>query len=300
MQTSPNRWQIPTTAIIGTLSCFAFLIGCANPRSDKIRGEVVVLTLRTNTPEAHSVGSDAVGAIVGLTVDLVKGWVESESKKFERQYGQMDYRADFWSIKATNGEPMFTPNYAGFTFQRFTKEYPQGGTDGPAMRFICEFEQPKKSRLFLIKPVTFQLNQAKAKIVNGDGAVDLTLNVAVDAMWVDASQIGHQERIAFSTFEIKNYKLPKGNTPATAKTDFGQQRAGWFPGVPISPNAGGKFPWQTSTNANVTEYFDGCFKVSVLVTERDPSGVKEDLEKAAKFIGEQKEKIVGNAKKAVE
>jgi hypothetical protein len=150
--------------------------------------------------------------------------------------------------------------------------------------------------MFVVSPNKFVLRQAKAKVINWDGKIDVTVNIAVDAMWIDKNQTAHQERIAFSSFDISDYNLSTTNT----LTNFKGQKAGWFPGVPISAGADGKYPWEAGAGTNTRRFSDGCFKLSVLVTEKDASKAKENLEKAAKFIGDQKSSLVEKAKKATE
>lgn len=280
--------------VVVLTTCSFSMVGCVGHRhSNEIKGEVV-LTLNRNTDTKHAIASEAVGALVGLTVDLVKAQVEAEAKKLERQYGQVDYRSDFWSIQPTTNTAKLKQNYSGFTLKRLTKKFPK--MDFPAMEFDCSFQPSDSGRMFVVNPTKFVLRQAKAKVINWGGKINVTVNIAVDAMWIDKNQVAHQERIAFSSFDIADYNLSQTNTI----TNFKGQKAGWFPGVPISSGADGKYPWEAGAGVSTNLYSDGCFKLTVLVTEKDASKAKENLEKAAKFIGDQKSSLVDKAKKATD
>jgi len=272
------------------------LTGCvAHRNSNHITGEVVLQLHRSDT-RALALPSEAVGALVGVAVDLVKAQIEAEAKKLERQYGQVDYRSDFWALQAANGQGTLRQNYDGFTLYRLTKQF--STATNPAMEMVCSFEPSESKRMFIIKPVSFVLRQAKAKVINTAGKIDVTVNIAVDAMWIDAKRVAHQERIAFSSFDITDYDL----SDPQPLTDFKGQMAGWFPGVPLSAGPDGKYPWEAGAISRIEEgqFFDGCFKLTVLVTERDASKAKAHLEKAAKFLGDQKSSLVEKAKQATE
>ncbi len=245
---------------------------------------------------AHALPSEAVGALVGVAVDLVKAKIEGEARKLERQYGQVDYRSDFWSLQATNGQVTLRQNYDGFTLYRLTERF--STATNPAMELVCSFQPSDSKRMFIISPTSFVLRQAKAKVINTAGKIDVTVNIAVDAMWINEKRVAHQERIAFSSFDITDYDL---SNPQPL-TDFKGQKAGWFPGVPISAGPDGKYPWEAGANSRTREgqFKEGCFKLTVLVTEKDASKAKAHLEKAAKFLGDQKSSLVEKAKEATE
>jgi hypothetical protein len=269
------------------------LVGCvANRNSNHVNGDVV-LRLNPYPTGRHAVEAGAAGALAGIAVDLVKAQIEAEAQKLERQFGQVDYKSDFWSVQFTNGVPKLKQNYGGFTIQRLTKDYPT--TDTPAMQFDCFFLPSANGRVFIIEPICFVLRQARAKVVNRDNRVDVTINIAMDAMWIDKSQVAHQERIAISSFDILNYDLSKTNV----LTNFKGQSAGWFPGIPISAGLDGKYPWESGAAVGTNSYSDGCFKLTVLVTEKDSSKAKVNLEKTAKFIGDQKQTLVNQVKSEV-
>jgi hypothetical protein len=266
------------------------LVGCvANRNSNHVNGEVV-LQLNPYPQGRHAIEAEAAGALAGIAVDLVKAQIEAEAQKLERQFGQVDYKPDFWSVQFTNGVPKLKQNYEGFTLRRLTKDYPTAGN--PAMQFDCSFLPSVNGRVFIIEPTRFVLRQAKAKVVNSDNRVDVTINIAMDAMWIDKSQVAHQERIAISSFDILNYDLSKTNV----LTNFKGQSAGWFPGIPISAGLDGKYSWESGAAVGTNSYSDGCFKLTVLVTEKDSSKAKVNLEKTAKFIGDQKQTLVNQMK----
>lgn len=73
-----------------------------------------MLQLHRSDRRARGLPSEAAGALVGIAVDLVKTQIEAEAKKLERQYGQVDYRSDFWSLEAANGQVTPRQNYDGF------------------------------------------------------------------------------------------------------------------------------------------------------------------------------------------
>ncbi len=289
------RGNPPLAPLAFLTLCLSLLAGCAVHRnSDHPAGEVV-LTLNPNTERDRTVASGAIGALVDVAVDLVKGAIETEAAKLERQYGQVDYRSDFWSIVVTATNTVaFRPNYAGFTLRRLTKDYPR--LDNPAMQLDCAFELSDGGRMFLIRPTQFVLRQAKAKVINPDGRINIAVDIAVDAMWIDKTQTARQSRIASSTFDIADYDLSRTDL----RTDFKGQMAGWFPGVPVSAGPDGKYPWDPSAVTRTRRWSDGCFKLTVLVTERDASRAKEHLERTARYIGTQKSLLIEKAEQAIE
>lgn len=287
--------------------------GCAgHPRSDKLAGEVVVVELTKGTGRA-ALAPLVAGALAGAAVDALQSHLEAEAAKLERQFGASVYRSDFWTVKKSaidTAKYEVATTYNGFKIKRYTRKFPKpptpgGADDVPAMEFEAEFQPSDNGRLFLIQPKSFITREAKAKVVNDEGTINSTVSISVDAMWVDKNQVMRQERIATASFDVMNYALEdKDGEPAKwIEMELGgtDARVGWFPGVPVSTSIeGGKPLWETADWGARTDFKDGAFKLTVNVIEKDSSKSKEYIERAAKYVGEQREKLVEKAKGAVE
>lgn len=135
------------------------------------------------------------------------------------------------------------------------------------------------SRLFVIKPLLYEVRTSKAKLMRWEKMLTATVNIGLDATWIDDRQTVHQAPVAAAEFEIEDYDVK--NRPIYINELKGQI-AGWFGGVPVSTEPG--HPEELSGN--------GTFRLAVAVTERDPSRVKESIERAAKYLKDNKSQIV--------
>lgn len=188
--------------------------------------------------------------------------------------------------------------YAGFSIKRYTQDFPESANI-PAMEFTAAFRPSHNGRLFIIVPRKFLIREAKAKVINHLGAIDTTISVFVDAMWIDRYQLLRQERIASASFQVLNYSL--ADEPEELQTDALGSVVGWFPGVPVSVIPGSDTPLWDDDRFREHELFrDGAFKLTVVVTERDASKAKEYIERAATFLGEQRETVVKGAEGAAQ
>ena len=112
--------------------------------------------------------------------------------------------------------------------------------------------------------------------------------------WKTQGQEARITKLTATEFQFQGYDIsdPKEWTASGKEgkgTKLSQKTAGWLLGAPIS----------LLPNGNVVQPpsgYAGTFAVRVLVTEKDPSNAKEDLEKAAKLLEDNKTKIVELAK----
>lgn len=177
----------------------------------------------------------------------------------------------------------FTQNIFGMdvvrTTSRFSADPSRSPLEPPAMLLRLAFVPSADGSGFLIKPVLFQANSAKAKVSDQDASVDFRFNIAIDAMWVDSQQRSYDTRIAESAFSVSGYDL--NSRPVIS--DFGGQWAGWFPTVPVSVDEHGK------------RFGQGMIRVSVLVTEQDATKVGGQLLQISDFIRENRQTIIDSA-----
>jgi hypothetical protein len=177
--------------------------------------------------------------------------------------------------------------YHGFEVLRYTKEHPEGGP--PAFRLVCLIVPANRFRptdatakkadtnIFLIKPLLFQTASAKAKVAFLRPRMDTKIDIAIDATWIERDQTARQSRVINGQFDVTGYDL---NMTEILIDKLKSKTSGWFGGVPVSVDRDGK------------PTGNGTFKITVLVTESDQLESKQALEQVAKFVGDQKEKVV--------
>jgi hypothetical protein len=238
------------------------------------------------TMQAVSVPT-VVGLLAGFAVDTLKAELERETELYEAQFGATHYDAGFWK-KIQAGEAKGEPLFYGIEVVRQAAGY---GESRPAYRFICAIAPARDlrkhqgacdtdERLFALVPLYFQTNASRAKVFISGSRLDSTTNLAIDATWIDAQQSVHQERIAAGHFEFKGYDLKK-HEHVLVKNRI----AGWFGGFPVTYDEDGK-PRK-----------NGAFKVLAIVTEADQGQARKYFERVARYLGENREKIITAATK---
>ncbi|HYE19314.1 MAG TPA: hypothetical protein VEA69_12770, partial [Tepidisphaeraceae bacterium] len=280
-------------------------------------------TFGTATVRATSVAALAP-LIVGFAIDAVRGELEKEAGVHQAQYGRTMYHSGFWKKVDPSGS--WTPRWLGFEIERTTAATRKPGSPDFASRVVCAmipanhmkgstvvpaeagggragtagdrpasanadpgagagagaraaWEDQADGRLFVIKPLLFQAKTAKAKLMAWDHELTATVNVSLGATWVDEKQVAHQDTVATAAFDVSAYDMRA--SPAFINELKGQV-AGWFAGVPVSRAAAA--PHHPIGN--------GTFRLTVAVTETDPSMVKEAVERAAKYLKDNRDSLV--------
>lgn len=196
----------------------------------------------------------------------------------------------------------YRQNYFGIEIQRLV-----GGK--PALKAVIGLAPSSDQQFFAMAPLSFQTWRTKAKILsdrtityfapwNWPGKlmkthghhVNTTLSIEMDGYWKTQPQEAHITKLTATEFQFQGYDISdcKEWTASGREGDgtkLSQKTAGWLLGVPISILPNGNMV-QPATG------YAGTFAIRVLVTEKDPSNAKEDLEKAAKLLEDNKAKIV--------
>ncbi len=248
---------------------------------------------------------------IGYAIDLAKAELEKEASLYEAQYGASIHETGFWKsfrpinrmvrneqgrdeekIVGYEGEPRWlgfeiVRRTAGdenddnrpasrIAFAMISARYYKRHNDGPPKQ--GRIAVMSDERLFVIKPLWLEVNRTRAKVAQFEKSVDLATNIRMNAIWIDPAQGVHRDSIADAKFELSGVDLSDRTITINGLKN---KIAGWFAGVPVSFDAETKIPKG-----------DGTFELAVTVTETDPSKVREIIERAAKYLGGNKDKIV--------
>ena len=209
-----------------------------------------------------------VGAVVDFVFDFVASAIAAEAASYQRQWGGRLYGDGFWagSPERTNEGLKVKPNIVGFEVLRFAGDF--NTASNPAARFVFVFKQNiADPRLFKIRPLAVEVNATKARFAAD--TLNLKVDLAIDATWIDKSQTARTERIAQPSFELSGYPLT--TTPVWID-ELSDRTAGWFAGIPFSVSPDG------------TLIGNGVFAITVNVTETDPSSSREIIEQVGRLI----------------
>jgi len=176
------------------------------------------------------------------------------------------------------------PRYVGVEIVRSTKQFP--AESGGASRAILLF-LPSKSddRLFLVYPFFYGNRSAKASLGGSSQSLSATIALELAATWVGKDDRAVQATVAQAVFEVGGYDMtgPK----ARFWGDPAIESVGWFAAGPVGVSRA------ESDTA-------GVFRVSCSVTERDESDSRQWIERASKFIGEQRTLVVERAQEVID
>ncbi|MDX2170578.1 MAG: hypothetical protein SF182_26130 [Deltaproteobacteria bacterium] len=274
-----------------------------------------------------------------FAVDFVKKELEEEATRYSAQFQGQAFFDDFWVVAATDienehqtvtrtdskgrvstdlfawgsRETTYRQRYCGIEITRTTKAHPKAT---PAFRLILGLAPSKDQQFLLAAPLSAQTQAAKAKVLDDRWWTQVFLyGFALDAgdeveTHVDAEILANwrtqnpsasdamyrSEKLLALSFDVPRQNLDKGfervvgeNRP---KRRLPKRVGGWFGAVPRSFNELG------------VPVGEGTGTVRVLVTERDPSNAKQNLQKAATELANSKDKIVeqvsDGAKKALD
>lgn len=287
-----NSYDIKGQAVEVNMLTQAELIGYAKTHSEhKDVQEAWENRLKHDFPDLFPKSSTEVAPLIaapillGFVVDAVKSELEREATLYEAQFGETIHETGFWSGVSGN---IGVPRWLGFEIVRTTAGDKGNSKSAasrivfamiPANRFNRNQDLPSDERLFVIKPMWLEVNRSRAKVSQfGPGTLGLTVNVRMNATWIDKAQSVHQDTIADAKFDFSGVDLAAHTIYIDELKD---KIAGWFGGVPVSVD-----PVSGALKGN------GTFQLAISVTESDESQVREVIERAAKYLGDNKDKIV--------
>ncbi|QNT69568.1 hypothetical protein [Defluviicoccus vanus] len=231
-----------------------------------------------------AVAAAVVAAAVGLAVDYVHDQLKKEATLYEAQWEQRIARDDFWSAGQMK--------YVGFRVTRTV----EGKPGKPATTAVFAFHPSQDGQFFLVAPMVYRLERAKAKVLSDEWetvatpwvlltfpgkfariaghSIDAQVAVEMAAFWLGKDDDRRTESIAAFVLPIRGYNLDK-NRVLTPGDGLPASPVGWLAAVPRSRGADSPAP-------------AGNFTLKVLVTEKDTSNAQQLLVQAADKLQEQK------------
>jgi hypothetical protein len=216
--------------------------------------------------------------LAGYAIDVIKAELEREASLYEAQFGESVHKDGFWDEQGK-------PRLFGIEVVRRTSR-DASYNNQPASRIVfaimpagmSRWSEGSDDRLFLIKPILVDVNRSLAKVSQfGNKTLDLNGVVRIDATWISKDEIVRQGTVADGKFEFTGVNLATDTVYVDELTD---KIACWFAGVPASAKRSGE------------AFGTGKFQLTVSITEKDPSKVREIIERSAKFLGDKKAQIV--------
>ncbi|MDB5320942.1 MAG: hypothetical protein JWN40_2573 [Phycisphaerales bacterium] len=305
-----KKWQLP--AYLLSASLFFNATGCVN--SDRYFGhlgatensfdreeEAVDLKMLDETElqsEAAKLGIDSADAmrntqsialaaavipfIVDTAFKFVKSELDKEAQRYEQQFKASAFAADFW-----NGS---TANWKGFLLTRHTKndtKTREGTVSDPAFVMLCVMKPVEQGKFLLVRPLYVKTNRAKAKLIGSHLTTEIS--ITEENQWVDQDGVlqNRQTAVVSWTEAMKLGEEFKYNLPSNSAKDVGA-----LVGPPRSVDS----TTATSDAPNLSTK-GGLMKLTVLVTEKDPTNAKQIVESVAKFVEEKRPDVVAAVKK---
>ena len=252
--------------------------------------------------------------LAGAAVDFAANQLKEDATKYEAQFTGMTYNSDFWSAwpKGERPEADAVAPWAGFALLRYTDKMPAPETEvtneakgkarkptinEPAFHLVVAFVPAKDDpRFFTIRPLFFQTQSAKAKVVGSK--IGTTIDISMDATWIESGpgekQAARHETVSTASFAVGGHSLKKQTDSPEELGKTYQFRtfldtdspgdapyiAGWFVAPPESMPGNG-------VGAPATP-----IKLTVRVTERDESKAKAYVERAALALESNRARIV--------
>jgi len=257
----------------------------------------------TSTGGAESI---PVGKVVDAAVGFVAKKLEEEAKKYEAQFGKKIAEEGFYKrVKDPQTKIIsYFLNYYGFKVVRHTSK-----SEEPAFELVCGIYFSPGNRVFKLAPLRYCTRRAKAKVVSTSGwqnwyaklwgfvlntgdQLDTEIQITIEAISVDkynqvkTESVGPPINLTFKSYDLWNCPVLRSGWVANNTQDkdaegkLQETIIGWLPPIPISYNSEGD---PTGT---------GTFWIDVRVTERDPSNIREYLQKAEETLREQVDSLV--------
>ena len=217
--------------------------------------------------------------------EKAKSVIEQQAALYESQYTAVAYGGGFWQKPAP--QETHTPRYGGFEFLRWTNELPEEQGE-PAMRLVVAFvPSPDDPRFFLLEPVFLQIQSSRAKVAGSSGKLSLRLHGSLEGFWITDKFESRQQDVATIDWFVDDIELsdisPRYFSRSSQRPDL-PYVAGWFVGPPLSftPDKDGK-PVRLTAGTPV--------RLALVVTEKDKSNAKEQLEKLPGVLDTIKPKV---------
>lgn len=239
-------------------------------------------------------------AAVGMAVDYISKSLTNEASLYQAQFGdaladdKFLMRIDRVNDGKTNS--YFTQHYYGFKVSRTLGD----AADAPAVYSLtCGIHYTEDQRLFVVKPLSFNLSKAKAKIVgNGllswlvlyphlfmqpDGKMSSTADFKFDGYVTDKNQTLQTIPMGAFSFKFTGYDIAHPKELTIGK-GIPNHASGFLAVAPRSYGDGG-------SNLVMSDYA-GNFTLTVNVTEADSSNVKQNLETLGQLVSSQKSQLL--------
>jgi hypothetical protein len=220
---------------------------------------------------ADSVLPVIIPALAGFIVDGISSSLARSADSYESSFQATAHRDDFWADRTLREQ-----RYLGFELRRHAGE---SGSD-PVFLLRAAFVPSRCGTGFLIRPICLKMTAARARVDRGEATVDVTLETAMDALWVDKKQIAHEVRLATS-----KHILPPVNLDDSAANPWKVYKeelfTGWFPAVPVSEE------YAVDKRIGL-----GMFRLVVNVMEKDTSEAADRLRSLSDVIKKNRDGIV--------
>lgn len=241
----------------------------------------------------------AVAAASGFAIDMIKSGIQKDAEKYEAQFGNKLIVDDYYALAenveyiARNGEAKkgiaYTNNYCGFEIVRESNAH---HGEYPAFKAVFGISGTNNAFLYKIAPLYFKTTSTKAKVLktewysylippffwplllNDGDEIKTTIDIELTSYWLDSDRNSYNtEKVAAISYENGNYNIT--NSPeikANHKNTIGI--------------------FYVAPEFKTDEKSSGIMELKVLVTEKDPSNAKAQIEKLGELVGKQKDKVV--------
>lgn len=248
-----------------------------------------------------AIAAALASAAVGIAVDQVAKELEREAKQYEAQFTAERLVTDFWSEASQNAD--WKPKYCGV---RLVRERVDRGMTNELFEFVVGWTQVKSAGLWVAKPLKFQTRKAKAKVISGKWYHQLLV-----APWllrypgskvtseVEIEMIGHYREgqlqkelpMGILKFKFEDYDLNTTKVLSVADGSLEKEESGGpFNSAPISVSHDKTLMLGPNR---------GMFTITARVTEADVSNVAKPIERAGKFVADQKKDLQQRAEDAL-
>jgi hypothetical protein len=231
-------------------------------------------------------------AAVGIVVDQIAKELEKEAKQYEAQFVGDKTITDFWSEVTTNGGTI--PKYCGL---RVTRGFEKKGKTEQRFEFVCGWEYVESAGLWIARPLQFQTSKAKAKVISGKWYHQLLvapwllrypgtkINSEIELEmkgYYREGELMKEVPMGVLKFKVEDYDLNTTKVLSVTSTNLEPNEVGPFNSAPV--------PIKRDKTPNVGPN-RGMFTVTARVTESDVSNVAKSIEKAGKFVADQKKDL---------
>jgi len=177
------------------------------------------------------------------------------------------------------------PKFVGVEIVRSTSKFP--ASSGGASRLVLLF-LPSKSdkRLFVVYPLFYGNRSPKASVGTGGQSLAATISMSVNATWVGNDR-AVQAEVAQAVFDVTGYST---STPGAAFWRMpDRDSVGWFAAGPAA-----------APTPRISSSAAGVFRIAVAVTEKDEGESRQWIERASKYVTDNREKVIEAVKGGAE